>query len=84
MNIDLKNSPTTLQRRVSDRTMKVCLAVLAGLGVIALPLRADAAGAHPERCAVTGAPKQSLDSGGDGRRGGCGNHRDRAAQLETR
>jgi hypothetical protein len=42
MNVDLKNSRTTLQRRVSDRTMKVCLAVLAGLGVIALPSRADA------------------------------------------
>jgi hypothetical protein len=48
MNVDLKNSPTTLQRRVSDRTMKVGVAVLAGLGVIALPLRADAAGAHPD------------------------------------
>jgi hypothetical protein len=48
MNVDLKNSPTTLQRRVSDRTMKVGVAVLAGLGVIALPLRADAAGPHPD------------------------------------
>lgn len=47
MNVDLKNSPTTLQRRVSDRTLKVCLAALAGLGVIALPLRADATGTHP-------------------------------------
>jgi hypothetical protein len=48
MNVDLKDSPTTLQRRVSDRNMKVCLAALAGLGVIALPLRADAAGARPD------------------------------------
>jgi len=48
MNVDLKNSRTTLQRRVSDRTVKVGFAVLAGLGVTALPLRADAAGAHPD------------------------------------
>ena len=48
MNVDLKNSPTTLQRRVSDRTMKVGVAVLAGLGMTALPLRADAAGAHAD------------------------------------
>ena len=48
MNVDLKSSRTTLQRRVFDRTVKVGFAVLAGLGVTALPLRTDAAGAHPD------------------------------------
>jgi hypothetical protein len=43
MNLDLKNSLTKPKRRVSDLTMTVGLAVLASLGVMALPLRADAA-----------------------------------------
>jgi hypothetical protein len=48
MDVDLKNSPTTPRRRVSDQTMTVCLAVFASLGVMAPPLRADAAGGHPD------------------------------------
>ena len=47
MNVDVKNSLTKTKRRVSDLTMTVGLAMLASLGVMALPLRADAAGDHP-------------------------------------
>jgi hypothetical protein len=47
MNVDLKDSLTKPKRRVSDLTMTVGLALLASLGVMALPLRADAAGGHP-------------------------------------
>jgi len=46
MNVDVKNSLTKPKRRVSDLTMTVGLAVLASLGVMALPLRA---GAHRGR-----------------------------------
>ena len=46
MNVNVKNSLTKPRRRVSDLTMTVGLAVLASLGVMALPLRADAAEGH--------------------------------------
>jgi hypothetical protein len=46
MNVDVKNSLTKPKRRVSDLTMTVGLVMLASLGVMALPLRADAAGDH--------------------------------------
>jgi hypothetical protein len=47
MSVHLKKSHTTPKRRVSDRAMIVGLAALASLGVMTLPLRADAAGGHP-------------------------------------
>ena len=46
MNVEPKKSPSMPKRRVSDR-ITVGLAVLASLGVMALPLRADAGG-HPD------------------------------------
>jgi hypothetical protein len=48
MNVVLKNSPSTSKQRVSDRTMTVGLAALASIGVMALPLRADAQRGHPD------------------------------------
>jgi hypothetical protein len=45
--VDLKNSLTKPKRRVSDLTRTAGLAVLASLGVMALPLGAEAAGGHP-------------------------------------
>ena len=58
MNVDLKNSLTKPKRRVSYLTMAVGLAVLASLGVVALPLRADAAGGHPQVFNAIGAATQ--------------------------
>lgn len=60
MNVDVKNSLTKPKRRVSDLTMTVGLAVLVSLGVMALPLRADAAGDH----AIGAATQRGSDSHG--------------------
>jgi hypothetical protein len=70
MSFDLKNSPPT-PSRVSGRTVKVCLATLTGLGVMALPLRADAAGHRDppggqavERSAIGADARRGSDSRG--------------------
>ena len=63
MNADVKNSPTKPKRRASDLTMTVGLAVLASLGVMALPLRAAAAGDHEDTPTCHSIPTASVTAG---------------------
>jgi hypothetical protein len=60
MNVDLENSTTKLEGPASDRTVKVFWAVLASLGVTALPLRADAVAGDPDRTGCHSIPTTSV------------------------